>query len=133
MADPFSILNVPLDADEATIERVWKAALLEAHPDRYIDAAPGVREAQEERTRLLNDAFAALMDPVRRADATIEYQQVHGAFHPHKPQHTVPPPHNGATQPPPPRPLSVEIPPIEPQPPTRHRLFGRRRARRDET
>ena len=132
MADPFSILNVALDADEATIERVWKAALLEAHPDRYIDAAPGVREAQEERTRLLNDAFAALMDPVRRADATIEYQQVHGTFHPHRPHNPVPPPENGATEPPPPRPLSVEIPPIEPQSAAPRRLFGRRRARRDE-
>lgn len=131
VVDPFSVLNVPLDADEATIERAWKDAVLAAHPDRFVDAAPEVRAAQEELTRLLNDAFATLMDPVRRADATLEHQRIYGIHRQLKPNASVPPPASGATEPPPPRPLEVEVPQLDPDPPPRRRLFNGRRSRRN--
>lgn len=130
MTDPFSVLNVALDADEETIERAWRAAVLDAHPDRFADAPPEVRLAQEERTRAINDAYAALMDPVRRADAAVEYQMIHG----HRPSRraTVPPPASGATEPPPPPPRNIEVAEpvaVEPEP-ERGRGWGWRGRRR---
>lgn len=125
MSDPFSLLNVSLDADEESIERAWKAAILAAHPDRHASASEAVREAYEERTRELNEALATLLDPVRRADATLEHQQLHGTQRNTRARATIPPPASGATEPPPPRPLTVaEAPPPDAEP--RRRFFGRR-------
>jgi hypothetical protein len=74
-ADPFEVLNVSVDADEATIERAWKAKLRIVHPDRHPGAAPEVRARLEDRTQELNEAHDVLMDPRRRAEAALAHRR----------------------------------------------------------
>lgn len=59
--DPFFILNVAEDADEAAIRAAYRIAAMEAHPDRV---GGSVAKFQD-----VSWAFECLNDPIRRAEA----------------------------------------------------------------
>ncbi len=66
MRDPYSVLDVPRDADAETVKRAYRSAALRDHPDRN----PG-DPAAEERFKAASEAYATLRDPDarRRYDA----------------------------------------------------------------
>lgn len=64
--NPYKILNVSRDADDETITKAYRREASKAHPDRAsVDEDPAVRT---KRMQEVNDAYAILSDPERRAD-----------------------------------------------------------------
>lgn len=63
--DYYRILQVRRDADPEVIEKAYKALSMKYHPDRV---APAQRGRATERMRRLNEAYAVLHDPRRRAE-----------------------------------------------------------------
>ncbi len=61
--DYYAILGVPATAGDEEIKRAYRRLALRHHPDRN----PGDRRA-EERFKEISEAYAILMDPVRRRD-----------------------------------------------------------------
>jgi len=61
--DPYAILEVPADADDATVRSAWKSALSSAHPDRA--RARGLPsefiEVAEAKAAAINAAFSTVM------------------------------------------------------------------------
>lgn len=61
--DPYTILDVPADADDATVRSAWKTALSTAHPDRA--RARGLPnefiEVAEAKSAAINAAFTTVM------------------------------------------------------------------------
>ena len=61
--DPYMILDVPADADDATVRSAWKTALSSAHPDRA--RARGLPaefiEVAEAKAAAINAAFTTVM------------------------------------------------------------------------
>lgn len=53
--DPYRVLGVPREADDATVKRAWRKAVAECHPDRHF--AHGL---PAEATAILTDRLAAL-------------------------------------------------------------------------
>jgi molecular chaperone HscB len=71
MPDPFEKLGLPprFDLDEADMHARFIHASSSTHPDRYSDP---VRQAQAaERAAGVNQAYAVLKDPEKRADALL--------------------------------------------------------------
>lgn len=62
MADYYELLELGRDADAAAIKQSYRKLALRYHPDRN----PGDAEA-EERFKAINEAYAVLSDPERRA------------------------------------------------------------------
>lgn len=66
--DPYSVIGVAHDADNAEVRRAWKRALSEAHPDRA--RARGLPsqfiEVAEAKAAAINAAFDAVMGERRR-------------------------------------------------------------------
>ena len=62
MADYYELLGVSMEADGKTIKSAYRKLALKYHPDRN----PGDREA-EETFKGLNEAYAVLSDPEKRA------------------------------------------------------------------
>ena len=60
--DPYALLGVAEDADEAAIRRAYRTRALACHPDVHPDDPRAV-----ERFLALGQAFALLADPLRRA------------------------------------------------------------------
>jgi DnaJ like chaperone protein len=61
--DPYRILDVPADADDAVVRSAWKTALSAAHPDRA--RARGLPmeyiEVAEAKSAAINAAFSTVM------------------------------------------------------------------------
>lgn len=61
--DPYAILEVPADADDAAVRKAWKIALTNAHPDRA--RAHGLPtefiEIAEAKAAAINAAFSTVM------------------------------------------------------------------------
>ena len=61
--DPYAILDVPADADDATVHKAWKIALTSVHPDRA--RARGLPaefiEVAEAKAVAINAAFSTVM------------------------------------------------------------------------
>ncbi len=65
--DHYAVLGVTPEADEAVIRAAWRALVRKYHPDHAGDAADAA-----ERTRAVNQAWAALGDPNRRIAYDLE-------------------------------------------------------------
>jgi len=67
--DHYRVLQVDPSAEPEVIDRAYRALALKYHPDR----AAGTPDAAGLRMRRINEAYAVLSDPTRRAryDATI--------------------------------------------------------------
>ena len=61
--NPFTVLNVSPDADPVVIEAAHKALMKKYHPDRL-----GAGAGDAGRAAMINEAFAILKDPKRRAE-----------------------------------------------------------------
>ena len=61
--DPYHILDVPADADDAQVHSAWRTAMSEAHPDRA--RARGLPlefiEVAEAKSAAINAAFSTVM------------------------------------------------------------------------
>jgi len=71
MADPFAILGVKpqFDLDAEGLHARFIAAVATAHPDRFSDPVDQADAAV--RTAEINEAYATLTDPERRANALL--------------------------------------------------------------
>ena len=63
----YEVLEVPPDATTREIRRAYVALARRSHPDFHASADPPTRAANEVRMRRLNEAWAVLGDPSRRA------------------------------------------------------------------
>ena len=67
--DHYRVLQVDPSAEPEVIDRAYRALALKYHPDR----SAGTPDATGTRMRRINEAYAVLSDPARRAryDATL--------------------------------------------------------------
>jgi cyclophilin family peptidyl-prolyl cis-trans isomerase/protein-disulfide isomerase len=64
MKNYYRILNLQLDALDAHVKKQYKSLLHEWQPDKF--SSPEEKLAAEEKTRLINEAYETLSDPIRR-------------------------------------------------------------------
>lgn len=66
----FTLLGVPpaCHIDLAVLERHYREQQAKWHPDRFVNAPAAERLAALQHTSLLNDAYATLKTPLRRAE-----------------------------------------------------------------
>ncbi len=71
MSDPFAVLNLPprFDLDDTELHSRFIQASAATHPDRFTDPVDQAQAA--ERAAEVNQAYAVLSDPERRADALL--------------------------------------------------------------
>ena len=74
----FTLLGLPesCNVDEALLERNYRQFLGQWHPDRFATAAPAARLAALQHASLLNDAYATLKTPLRRAEYLLQLNGV---------------------------------------------------------
>jgi hypothetical protein len=63
----YEVLGVDPDASPASIRGAFVALARRHHPDYHATAAPARRAEAERRMRAINEAWAVLADPARRA------------------------------------------------------------------
>jgi DnaJ-class molecular chaperone len=70
MPDYYEVLQVSRNAEPEVVEKAYKALAMKHHPDR---ADAGAHDAATERLQRVNEAYAVLGDPAKRAayDATL--------------------------------------------------------------
>ena len=70
MHDPFLLLNLPrgFDLDDCVLRGALIKASLRWHPDRFALASAQERQRAEAKMAELNEAYAQLRDPLRRAE-----------------------------------------------------------------
>lgn len=73
MADPFDTLGLPprFDLDPSALERRHLELSRALHPDRYASSPAAERRLALGKAIEVNDAFRALRDPIRRAEALL--------------------------------------------------------------
>lgn len=57
VADPYAVLGLPPDADDATVKRTWRKLMSEHHPDRLGDLPEDLRRRAAERASAINAAW----------------------------------------------------------------------------
>ena len=62
----YDVLNVPRDADAATIKKSHRKAALKHHPDKNVNKTEEEQEASEHEFKLIQAAYECLSDPVER-------------------------------------------------------------------
>lgn len=74
----FTLLGVPVssEVDTALLEQKYKLLQAQLHPDRNLDAEQGSNLAAIQQASLLNDAYAALRSPLRRAEHLLQLKGV---------------------------------------------------------
>ncbi|WP_306581195.1 co-chaperone DjlA [Dokdonella sp.] len=55
--DPYAVLGVANDADDAAVKRAYRKLMSQHHPDKLVDAPDEVRRRSEERAREINAAY----------------------------------------------------------------------------
>ena len=72
--DPFAALGLPrsFELDLAAVEKTHRELSKALHPDRYAGAGAGERRMALEKAVLVNEAWRAVRDPIRRAEALFE-------------------------------------------------------------
>ena len=60
MKDPYSILGVSKDADEATIKNAYRELARKYHPDNYADNP--LSDLAADKMKEINDAYDAIMN-----------------------------------------------------------------------
>src|SRR4051812_48240337 len=63
----YQILGVPPTASQEEIRAAWKFSIKAFHPDKFASSSEHQRATAETRTRAINEAYATLSDPTRRA------------------------------------------------------------------
>lgn len=64
----YDILEAPVGADLATVEKIWRRRVLENHPDRFMHD-PAEQQRASERLRRINDAHDLLERELRRRES----------------------------------------------------------------
>lgn len=74
----FTLLGLPesCNVDEALLERNYRKAQGQWHPDRFAAAPPAERLAALQQASLLNDAHSTLKNPLRRAEYLLQLNGV---------------------------------------------------------
>jgi DnaJ-domain-containing protein 1 len=55
--DPYRVLGLTEEVDEAELERAYRRLIAQYHPDRLSGAAPELRQQAERRAREINSAY----------------------------------------------------------------------------
>lgn len=66
--DYYLILGVDPNASQEEIREAYRFKVFALHPDRFSQADAKVRRRAEEELKAINEAYAVLRDPVRRAE-----------------------------------------------------------------
>jgi molecular chaperone HscB len=74
----FSLLGLPESCavDEALLDRNYRQLQAQWHPDRFATASQAERLAAVQQASLINDAYATLKTPLRRAEYLLEINGV---------------------------------------------------------
>jgi molecular chaperone HscB len=74
----FTLLGLPVafEVDAALLDRNYRRLQGQWHPDRFAAAAAPERLAALQQTSLLNDAYATLKSPLRRAEHLLQLHDV---------------------------------------------------------
>ncbi len=74
----FEVFSLPpkLHIDSAALEKSFYRLSREYHPDRFATKSAEEQAAATERSSLLNDAYRALRDPIRRTEYLLESEGV---------------------------------------------------------
>ena len=71
----YEVLGVESSADLDAIKRAWHARIRLMHPDVHPRADEAARAAAATQTRLANDAWETLKDPVKRRQYDLQLAQ----------------------------------------------------------
>jgi formylglycine-generating enzyme required for sulfatase activity len=71
----YELLDVPPDATAEQIKAAYRILVQLHHPDRLQQAKEGVRQYAEEKLKKINEAYAVLSDPARRAQYDASLRQ----------------------------------------------------------
>jgi curved DNA-binding protein CbpA len=66
-SDYYEILGIAVEADQAEIRRAFRERVRACHPDRVANLDAELRQLAEEKMVRLNEAYAVLRNPARRA------------------------------------------------------------------
>jgi hypothetical protein len=102
-SDYYELLGISTEADEDEIRHAFRERVRACHPDRVANLDEDLRKLAEEKMVLLNEAYAVLRNPARRAaydDRRLRAQM------PSRPLHGPAPP--SPSSPSPPRPPSID-------------------------
>lgn len=74
----FEVFDLPpkLHVDRAALEKSFYRLSREYHPDRFAAKPAAEQAAATERSSLLNDAYRALRDPIRRTEYLLELEGI---------------------------------------------------------
>lgn len=76
--DYYEILGVSLEASQEEIRHAFRERARACHPDRVADLDPDLRQLAEEKMVRLNEAYAVLRHPARRAAYDQKLRQKRG-------------------------------------------------------
>lgn len=84
VTDFFSALGVPVacELDRSQLDANYRQRQAQWHPDRFVSASETEKLQALRQTSLLNDAYATLKQPLRRAEHLLELNDSDAATHP---------------------------------------------------
>jgi molecular chaperone HscB len=74
----FSLFELPLssEVDTVLLEQKYKQLQAQLHPDRHVNSAGDSKLAAIQQASMLNDAYATLLSPLRRAEHLLQLQGI---------------------------------------------------------